>query len=81
MSLFSYVGFASSIASLGYSLEESEAHLLEVEEGQNDLIIELANIQTPTTLAEYTAVLDLVETDQISGYIDTREGDLGLKNR
>lgn len=81
VALFAYIGFASHISSMGYQLDGAALRLGELHEEKNDLIIELANTQNPTTVSEYTAVLDLVEMTQVSGYIDTRGENLGLNDR
>lgn len=80
VALFAYIGFASSITSMGYALDAKEATLTELTEEESDLIIELANVQNPTTLEEYTERLNLVELGAVSGYITTKDQNLGLND-
>lgn len=81
MSLFSYILFSSQASSLGYTLDEKSEQLADLQERKNKTIVELANIQTPTSLTEYSETLQLVEATEISGYINSNESDLGLSNR
>jgi len=76
-----YISFSGAASSLGYTYESESEKLVDLQERRNNIIIELANIQTPTSLTEYSETLQLVEAREISGYINNRDGDLGLSNR
>lgn len=81
ISLFSYILFSSQASSLGYTLDKKSEQLSELQERRNKTIVELANIQTPTSLTAYSESLQLVEAAEISGYINSNEADLGLSSR
>jgi hypothetical protein len=76
--LGAYIWFSANTIALGYRLDDKNAELGGLIERANDLIIEIANRQNPTSLLEQAKVLNLVEDTSISGYIDTTGPNLGL---
>ena len=76
--LFSYVILASQLTALGYSVEEKEQKLLELEEMEGSYMVELARTQNPTSLRDHSASLGLVDIGASLRYLDTRSTDLSL---
>lgn len=74
----SYIFFASTIASLGYELSDRKLELSQSQQLLDEIVVELANRQSPDYLTAESSKQAMVEISIISRYIDTRATSLGI---